>query len=246
MKKYIGGFLLISILAALLTACNSDVKNSGSAQATQEGQTTRAITAQVTESEQKPQYKNGELTQKLGKELNELFSSGTYYFKEVTDSFQDEGSDLHVSVCVTDRDKYYMLDYNSADGENNDAVSGFLCIDNVVYNVDDTKKQISRITGKSLLFDWAKESYPNQLPPIAKYNKTSFVEEDGKQLTCEAYDGEDVIYNYYYEGEKLSRIDCIYDGAVIWSSTIQYSKEIDKSIFELPADYETIDVDAGY
>jgi hypothetical protein len=181
---------------------------------------------------------NGQRTQNLSSELNRLFS-GKYYYRETV---KTEEPTLNVSITQTDGKNFYLLTYNTASGENEEGVAPVVILGKDMYEINHKKKTVTKVTGKSWVYGNEKDIYAAILPPVAKYMGSDTVTENGKQLFRETYkDQNGTTIQYYYDGDKLQRYDCVADGKLISSHSVEYSSKIDESLFELPKDYKIID-----
>ncbi len=260
MKKPISILLIILIFISMIIGCNTEnsqtleeTKNasqvslsststpSSNASSAADSQTLSENTSLApsvsSQASSQTQNTKGELTLNLSNELNRLFS-GKYYFRETVKT--DEPT-LHVSVTQTDGKNYYLLMYNSASGENENAVAPIEVIGDDMYEIDHKKKTVTKLTGQSWAYGNEKDIYAAILPPVANYTGSETVTENGKRLTQESYtDKSGTVIKYYYDGDKLQRYDCVAGGKVVSSHSIVYSSKLDESLFEFPKGYKII------
>ena len=182
--------------------------------------------------------KNERLTENAIKEITELVSSDKFYFKEVIEVKDPKDSDNNSMSTAT----YYKNGNRSLIilqmGTNDDDPTKILTIDNVVYIINDGKKQA--VIPKKFdmkLFDGLKTWSSIWLPSKAKYFKTKTVEENGQKLSREIFKVDYANLSFYFLEEKLKRIEL----EKSMCTTIEYSKEVDDSLLVLPKDYEIID-----
>ncbi len=260
MKKPISMVLVVLFLISMVIGCNAGnsqkpevtesadqaslnsvatpSSNTSSADFSQaSSENTRSVPSSDSDESSQIKATKGELTLNLSNELNRLFS-GKYYYMETV---KTEEPTLHVSVTQTDGKNYYLLMYNTASGENENGDAPTVILGNNMYEIDHKKKTVTKVTGKSWAYGNEKDIYAAILPPVAKYTGSDTVTENGKQLTRETYvDKNGTTIQYYYNGDKLQRYDCVADGKVVSSHSIIYSSKIDESLFEIPKDYKII------
>lgn len=216
--------LLIIALAFAVTGCGNKEENNEAANIT---------------AENKDEDNGKSKTYNL---LNKVFSDGDYVLSLQGKTDLGEGEEEATITMAVKGENIYM---------DVDATSGHLTVmykDNNTYMVSHNDKMYVTMEGKD------ESTFDDDMTLISKEDlnkmeaqeyKTGKETIDGTEYEYEEYEDQDtvVIERYYFSGNDLKYIKSIdEDGEEELMKVIKLSSEVDDSIFEVPSDYQKVEM----